>query len=121
LLSRIGEVRGDYKKAYEYKELERSITDSVRNVEKTTAVGELEKKYNQAKNELTIKELAQQKQIYLLAAVAGLLAAIAIGFFLRQQSLRHKQKILETEQRLNRARMNPHFFLMRCRPYKVLP
>jgi LytS/YehU family sensor histidine kinase len=46
----------------------------------------------------------------LLLAIAGLLAAIAIGFFLRQQSLKHKQKILETEQRLNRARMNPHFF-----------
>ena len=35
---------------------------------------------------------------------------LAIGFFLRQQSLKHKKNILETEQRLNRARMNPHFF-----------
>ena len=46
----------------------------------------------------------------MLLAIAGLLAAIAVGFFLRQQSLKHKQRILETEQRLNRARMNPHFF-----------
>jgi LytS/YehU family sensor histidine kinase len=46
----------------------------------------------------------------LFLAVAGLLAALAIGFFLRQQSLKHKKNILETEQRLNRARMNPHFF-----------
>jgi LytS/YehU family sensor histidine kinase len=42
--------------------------------------------------------------------VAALLVALVIAFFLRQQSLKHKQKILETEQRLNRARMNPHFF-----------
>ncbi|QGW28083.1 sensor histidine kinase [Phnomibacter ginsenosidimutans] len=29
---------------------------------------------------------------------------------MRQQTLKHRQKVLETEQRLNRARMNPHFF-----------
>jgi LytS/YehU family sensor histidine kinase len=29
---------------------------------------------------------------------------------MRQLSLKHKQTIMETEQRLNRARMNPHFF-----------
>ena len=33
-----------------------------------------------------------------------------VAFYFRQQSLKNKQKILETEQRLNRARMNPHFF-----------
>lgn len=110
LLADIGKESGDYKKAYDFREMQRAILDSVRNVEKTKKVAELEKKYNQAKNEQTIKELAQQKQIYLLLAIAGLLAAIAIGFFLRQQSLKHKQKILEAEQRLNRARMNPHFF-----------
>ncbi len=43
-------------------------------------------------------------------ALAGLLLSVVIVFFFRQQSLRHKQRILETEQRLNRARMNPHFF-----------
>ncbi|MEI9910959.1 MAG: histidine kinase [Bacteroidota bacterium] len=110
LLSRIGKETGDFRKAYEYRELARAITDSIRNTEATTQVTELERKYSQAKNEKTINELAQQKQIYLLLAIAGLLAAIAIGFFLRQQSLKHKQKIMETEQRLNRSRMNPHFF-----------
>ena len=39
-----------------------------------------------------------------------LLGLAVLGFFIRQQSLKNKQKILETEQRLNRARMNPHFF-----------
>jgi len=110
LLARIGEETGDYKKAFEYKEMSRAITDSIRNVEKATQVAELERKYSQAKNERTITELAQQKRIYLLLAIAGLLGLIALAFFIRQQSLKSKQKIMEAEQRLNRARMNPHFF-----------
>ncbi|MEQ1676076.1 MAG: histidine kinase [Chitinophagaceae bacterium] len=86
------------------------INDSLTNVEKTKTISELEKKYNQAKNEKTIKELAQERRIYLLLAVAGFFGLVALAFFIRQQSLKSKQKILETEQRLNRARMNPHFF-----------
>ncbi len=110
LMSRIAIAKGDYKKAFETKELGRVISDSIRNVEKTKQVSELEKKYNQAKNEKTIEELAQQKRIYFLLALAGLLLLIALAFFIRQQSLKNKQRILEAEQRLNRARMNPHFF-----------
>lgn len=110
LIARIGKESGQYKKAYEYREMARAITDSVRDVEKTREVAELEKKYNQEKNEQKIKSLAQQKRFYLLLAVAGLLGLTALAFFIRQQSLKSKQKILETEQRLNRARMNPHFF-----------
>ncbi len=86
------------------------IKDSVFKLQRLEKINELEQKYNKAKNEKTIKELAQQKSIYLLLALAGLLAAVAIAFFLRQQQLKHKKNILETEQRLNRARMNPHFF-----------
>lgn len=101
---------GNYKEAMLAMQEEKKIRDSITTDERTKAVTELEKKYNQTKNEKTITELAQQKKIYLLIAVAGLLTLIAGGFFLRQQNLRHKQRILETEQRLNRARMNPHFF-----------
>jgi tetratricopeptide (TPR) repeat protein len=110
LLSAIGKEAGDFRLAYESMELARTITDSIRNVEQTMQVNELERKYSQAKNEKTINELAQQKQIWLLLAIAGLLTVITIGFYLRQQSLKHKQRIMEAEQRLNRSRMNPHFF-----------
>jgi Histidine kinase len=110
LIAKIAQEQGNYKKALENTNLERSIRDSISNVDKIEAVAELEKKYNQAKNENTIKDLDKKKQLYLFLAIAGLLAALAIGFFLRQQSLKHKKNILETEQRLNRARMNPHFF-----------
>ena len=86
------------------------IKDSVFNQQRLEKINELEQKYTKAKDEKTIKELAQQRSIYLLAALAFLLAAVAISFYFRQQSLKHKKNILETEQRLNRARMNPHFF-----------
>ena len=110
LLSRIKKESGDFKTAMEYKELSDHISDSLTNVEQAKTVSELEKQYNQAKNEKKISELAQQKRIYVLLAAVGLFALIGLIFFIRQQSLKNKQKILETEQRLNRARMNPHFF-----------
>jgi tetratricopeptide (TPR) repeat protein len=86
------------------------LSDSLVNKQNAEAISEMEQKYNKVENELMIKELAQQKKIYLLLSLAGLFAVVAIMFFLRQQSLKHKKTILETEQRLNRARMNPHFF-----------
>jgi tetratricopeptide (TPR) repeat protein len=110
LLARIAKLNGDYESAYENKELARAIIDSIHNVEKVKQFTELEKKYSQAKNENIIKDLEKKKQFYFFLAIASLLAALAIAFFLRQQSLKHKKNILETEQRLNRARMNPHFF-----------
>jgi tetratricopeptide (TPR) repeat protein len=110
IIARISLETGDYRKAYDFREKSLAITDSIRNVEKTKEVSELEKKYSQEKNENKIKDLARQKQVYLLLAIAGLLGLAVLGFFIRQQSLKNKQKILETEQRLNRARMNPHFF-----------
>lgn len=86
------------------------LNDSLFTIQKNAAVTELEKKYNQEKNERTIQEMAQQRKIYILLAIAGLLLLIGLAFFIRQQSLKNKQNILEAEQRLNRARINPHFF-----------
>jgi anti-sigma regulatory factor (Ser/Thr protein kinase) len=87
-----------------------ALNDSLFTLQKNTAISELEKKYNQAQNEKKIQDLAQQKKIYILLAFAGLLALIGLIFFIRQQRLKNKQNILEAEQRLNRARINPHFF-----------
>ncbi len=107
---RIAEASGDGEGALAAYKSEKQITDSISNTENVKAITELEQKYNQTKNEKTIGDLAKQKQLYLLLAVAGLFGLIAIAFFVRQQNLTHKKRILETEQRLNRARMNPHFF-----------
>jgi len=108
--AKLYEAAGNLPKAIATLKMYEHIKDSVFKLQRLEKINELEQKYNKAKNERTIKELAQQKSIYLLLALAGLLTAVAIAFFLRQQSLKHKKNILEVEQRLNRARMNPHFF-----------
>lgn len=117
IMARIHLESGNYKSAYEYNELADAITDSLRDVEKTKEVTELERKYSQAKNEKTISDLNQAQEIsklniqLLTAGIAGaLLVILLIVVFYRQSVLKNKHARLETEQRLNRARMNPHFF-----------
>lgn len=108
--SEIAHFNKDWEQAFYAMKEVKVIMDSVQNLDRTKVVNELEKKYNQAKNEKTIKELAQEKRIYLLLVLAALLSIVIFFFYMRQQALKHRQIILETEQRLNRARMNPHFF-----------
>jgi tetratricopeptide (TPR) repeat protein len=103
-------AKDDPRLALEYLEKFRVLNDSLVDKENSETITEMEAKYNKAQDQRAIKELAQQKRIYVLLAAAGLFALIGLIFFIRQQSLKNKQKILETEQRLNRARMNPHFF-----------
>lgn len=110
LIYQISTRTENYREALTAMESYYEIQDSLTNVEKSRTINELEQKYNKARNEKTIRELAQQKKIYVLLAVAGLFALLGLLFLIRQQSLKNKQKILETEQRLNRARMYPHFF-----------
>ncbi len=110
LIADIARDQGDFKQALQFSEASHVIIDSVRNVEKTRQVVELERAYNQARNEQIIKNLEKQKQIYLLIAMITLLSLILGVFFVRQQNGRNRQKMMDTEARLNRARMNPHFF-----------
>jgi hypothetical protein len=108
--AKLYESAGNLPKAYATFKNYEHIKDSVFKVQRAEKINELELRYNKTTNERTIKELAQQKRILLLLTLAGVLGLLALAFFIRQQSLKNKQKILETEQRLNRARMNPHFF-----------
>lgn len=108
---------GDYKSAYTALENKMLLQDSTKNIERTAKVRSLELKYNKAKNEQTISDLEQQKEIaalnnrFLIALLAGIALIAGILFVLyRQKALKDKQMILETEQRLQRARINPHFF-----------
>ncbi len=93
------------------------LRDSLFNIEKNKAVNELEQKFNKVQNEKEIDLLNQEKKIaslnikVLIAIVlAAILGIIIIIFFYRQLALKNKFKTLEIEQRLNRARMDPHFF-----------
>lgn len=101
---------GNVEKSYAAFKQYAHLKDSLFLLQRTEKINELEQRYEKVKNEKTITELAQQKRIYILLLIAGVLALIGLLFFIRQQHLKNKQKILEAEQRLNRSRMNPHFF-----------
>lgn len=93
------------------------IRDSLLNAENMAKVAELEQKYQKIENEKTISDLNNKNRLntlqirILIAGIAlALMITLVVFLYYRQKSLKHKQTILETEQRLNRARMNPHFF-----------
>ncbi len=78
--------------------------------QRTTIINDLEKKYQKEKQENTIMQLKNQKSLLWLGLLLLSLASLAVFYWYRQRDLKQKQVIMETEQRLNRARMNPHFF-----------
>ncbi len=113
----VAKAAGNFKQALTALEQKMSLKDSIENKERAAKIRSLELKYNKAKDAKTIKEMEQQQEIGRLNnrfLIAALVAVVLIGIVLlvlyRQRDLKHKQTILETEQRLNRARMNPHFF-----------
>ncbi|MBL7912053.1 MAG: histidine kinase [Bacteroidia bacterium] len=124
LIYQINFKKGDYKAALAAHEKLFQLKDSLHSVEKNEKINELEQRYNKAQNEKTIKELGQEKEILnqkeeisklqINALVIGILflalLIFVIVFFYRQSVLKNKFKTLEIEQRLNRARINPHFF-----------
>ncbi|MFM9985253.1 MAG: histidine kinase [Flavobacteriales bacterium] len=101
----------------------KQLQDSLLNEEKTTAISELEQKYNRVKNESTINELNQQKSIVekeneiqdlqisrlIFGASLLVLVLIVIALLFWQSNINKKKRMMEIEQRLNRARMDPHF------------
>lgn len=101
---------GNIAKAFESYKTYSKMKDSIWNMEKVEKVNELEQKYLKVENEKKIFELEKTKQFYLFFIIAAILLLLTLVFFFRQRSVANKQKIMETEQRLNRARINPHFF-----------
>lgn len=111
------ERAGNYKEAYSTLKTKTVLRDSINTVETFEKARSLELQYNKVKDEKTISELEQQKEISslnikLLVAVllSVLLIALVLVVLYRQRALKDKQHIMETEQRLQRARINPHFF-----------
>lgn len=93
------------------------INDSIIDVKNTGKIAELEQKYNKAQNEKTIRELSQEAEIknlrirvLAIGIALAVLVIVIIIFFYRQSLIKNRQKVLEAEQRLNRSRINPHFF-----------
>lgn len=108
---------GNFERALYYHEQLKTLDEEVLSQDRLKAVTELEQKYEKAKNEKTIKELNQASEIkslrikvLLFGIVLSVFIILIIFIVFRQKALRSKQMILEIEQRLNRSRMNPHFF-----------
>jgi tetratricopeptide (TPR) repeat protein len=108
---------GNFDKALVYLEQSKQLDEEVMMNDRMDIVTELEQKYNKSENEKKISELNKEKEISGLrikVLVFGFILAVLIILFIvfsfRQKMLKNKQAIMETEQRLNRARINPHFF-----------
>lgn len=117
LKHKLYKAKGDFNNALLSHESMVQLSDSLNLKESSETINALEKEFNQVKNEKTINELNQQKEIdslriRSLVAFIGvaLLIILVIIFFYRQSVTKNKLKTIEIEQRLNRARMDPHFF-----------
>ncbi len=109
--------RGDKSAALEALEEMIAAKKTIQDQERDKLINDLETKYQSELKEARIAELNQQNRIdalqirslIALAGVAGLLVIIVVIMY-RQSLVKGKLSRMETEQRLNRARMNPHFF-----------
>jgi two-component sensor histidine kinase len=108
--AQIFEAAGEVDRALEAYKQYSHIKDSLFTSERTATINELEQKYEKAQDEKKIAELNERQRTYVFIIVAGVLLIIILIFVFRQRTLRNRQKMLETEQRLNRARIEPHFF-----------
>ena len=127
LLSDYYAAKGNYSKAWQNLSALLRVKDTVYNSELVEKISEMQTKYETEKKEKEIKILARDKeiqylkirkqstQLYLLLAFI-LLAGIILTLIFSRIKLRQKhvqaqleKKNLETEQRLLRSQMNPHF------------
>lgn len=95
----------------------KSVYDSLFSLEKSKAINELSQKYNKAENEVKISELNRQNEtanlnnkVLIWAVIASVFFVIILIVYYKKRMVDNRIVQIETEQRLNRARMNPHFF-----------
>jgi len=108
---------GDYEYAYQNLLRLTLINDSLVNSRNSRIINELELKYEKTKNEQKIRDLefidsinSLRIKILALFLIGLVLLALAIYLLSRQRLFRNRQELLKVGQRLNRARMDPHFF-----------
>ena len=123
LLYNCAKLSGEYERALVVYEDLSKMKDSVLKIQNDRAFSQLTEKYHRVRKEKTDAEyeqdrrlLQQQQQIGKLkwrlilvgSIIFTLLAAYVLMVF-RQKNMKQKQKRLEIQQRLNRARINPDF------------
>ncbi|MNJ83420.1 Sensor histidine kinase YpdA [compost metagenome] len=123
LLYNCAKLSGEYERALVVFEDLSKMKDSVVKIQNARALSQLEEKYHRVRKEKSDAEyeqdkrlLQQQKQIgnlkWRLILVGSIIFALLAAYVLmvfRQKSIKQKQKRLEIQQRLNRARINPDF------------
>lgn len=114
---RLNKMTGESDKALQAFENYKQIQDSLVSVEKNKTINELEQKYQSELKDIKILQLEQEKinsELRMRSVIAfGIIVLLVILFLLvvyKQKHTQNKLRIAEAEQRLNRARMNPHFF-----------
>lgn len=114
----------NYQAALEGLEQFKKEEDSIFNIENNAVILELNEKYQSDLKNAEINNLQQQKKIdgleiekneaqikWLIGLILiALLTIVIFIVFYRQRQTRNRLKLIETEQRLNLARINPHFF-----------
>ncbi len=111
---------GNYAKAYQYSKLHKTYYDSVFNIEHEKKFTELEVKFETAKKEQEIElykkneELLQKEsknRLILLISVSSFFLLLIIILFLFYNRRKLKAEIIqsESENKLLRVQMNPHF------------
>ena len=119
-----------YKKNHDYKlsllalEKQKKLEQVVYEKTKTELINDLEAKYQSELKDASIEKLNQQQQIdqleiqkkdnqvvFLFTLIAiGLLIFTIVLIIIRQRTVKKSFDVLKAEQRLNRVRMEPHFF-----------
>lgn len=123
LLYNCAKLSGEYERALDVFQDLSAMRDSVATLQSLEAYNQLEEKYHRVRKEKTEaeydqdKRLLQQQQeignlkwrlILVGSIIFALLAAYVLMVF-RQKSIKQKQKRLEIQYRLNKARINPEF------------
>jgi LytS/YehU family sensor histidine kinase len=112
---------GNSDEALTYHEVYKDLQDSILNEEKISQIQNLEIQYETEQKESQIASLQQEGQIQKLRLrqrtlllsflVLGFLLATGLIYFIyRQKLLQEAFSRMQTEQRLLRTQMNPHFF-----------
>lgn len=113
----VAKSQGNYRIALPALEQKMRLDDSLQSAERVAIINNLELKYNKVKDEEQIAALSHENAIKELRirwlatlGIGSLLIVLVMIILYRQKQLKNKHLVLEAEQRLNRARINPHFF-----------
>lgn len=125
ILSKLYNIKGDYRSAYNWKEKSTQIGDSISLSKQQTKIGYLlaKKEYENESyldsikqvqlDEINKVELKEEEKIKTLVNVfiitAVLLIIVIIYLFYRRKKLKTEHEMLSLEQNLLRTQMNPHF------------